>query len=62
MSGPAGSIEGVSLWVSLDDPPGPPTTRLQITACPGCAALVPADRVDVHVRWHRQRDTTEGTR
>lgn len=47
----------VYLWVSIGDPDARPA-RAEITACPGCAALVPADRVDVHLLWHRQHDRT----
>lgn len=42
----------ISVWVADGD--GPPSRRLEITACPGCAALVTADRVDVHLAWHRR--------
>ena len=47
----------VFVWVSIGAPDARPV-RAEITACTGCAALVPADRVDVHVRWHRERDRT----
>lgn len=55
MTGPQDSR--VFLWVSIGHPDARPA-RAEITACPGCAALVPADRVDVHLLWHRRHDRT----
>lgn len=41
------------LWVSIERP-DTPVIRLEVTMCPFCIAVVPADRVDAHLRWHRQ--------
>lgn len=34
-------------------------SEIEIVSCAGCAALVEAEDMDRHVRWHRQRDRAE---
>jgi hypothetical protein len=46
------SEDALFLWVSVGDPAAP-VSRIEVTSCEHCAALVPADRADVHLRWHR---------
>lgn len=59
MTGPqTGEPDRMYVWCAFGTPSTLPD-RLEIVACPGCAALIAADRVDVHLMWHRRTTTTE---
>jgi hypothetical protein len=52
MSDPGGE-ERAFAWVAFGSRSEPPS-RLEIVSCPGCAALVASERVEVHLAWHRR--------
>jgi ribosomal protein S26 len=45
----------VFLWAAIghkDTPPG----RIEVVICEHCAVVIPIDRADRHIRWHRLLD------